>query len=658
VADTANNRIQVFSSNGSFITMWGGYGEINGSFTYPQGIAVDPTNGNVYVADTGNNRIQVFSSNGTFQHEFGSFGIINSSFHFPQGIAVDPSTGNVYVADTGNNRIQVFSSNGSFITRLGGYGTINGTLRSPTDITLDQQGNVYVADTVNSRIQVFSSNGSFITMWGGYGTINGTLRSPTDITLDQQGNVYVADTGNNRIQVFSSNGSFITEGGRYGVFEGHLRSPQGIAVDPTNGNVYVADTGNNRISVITSHAPINPVAFSSEEGEIYGDDTHVKIEPVYEGLKLPTSIAFLGPNDMLVLQKENNTITRIVNGQMFTEPVLDLGSSVEIYGCACDLAILQDDNGTSSAFLYLGEVEVTEEDGTTKVVNSLYRYDVTSDGEFTNPVLLFEMPSSHVAIHHGGKVMIGPDKNVYITTGDVDGRNTRAQNIKNGSLPDGSSGILRFTPNGEPVDGGLLGDSHPLDKYYAYGIRNSFGIDYDPVTGNIWMTDNGPDYGDELNLVMPGFNGGWKKVMGMSYLTKGFNTSDLEDFGGTGKYYDPQFEWRGSLGITDVVFLASDRLGEQYENNLFVGDVNHGHLYRFLLNESRTGLSLDGSLSNRIANNDIEVQQAVFAKLEGGITDLEVGPDGLLYIVTINGKILRLEPTLPPEPSLLSRLME
>ena len=88
--------------------------------------------------------------------------------------------------------------------------------------------------------------------------------------------------------------------------------------------------------------------------------------------------------------------------------------------------------------------------------------------------------------------MVGPDNNIYLTIGDIDQRTrTQAQNIKNGSLPDGSSGILRFTPNGDPVDGGLLGDTHPLDKYYAYGIRNSFGIDYDPITGNIWMTDNG-----------------------------------------------------------------------------------------------------------------------------------------------------------------------
>ena len=68
-------------------------------------------------------------------------------------------------------------------------------------------------------------------------------------------------------------------------------------------------------------------------------------------------------------------------------------------------------------------------------------------------------------------------------------------------MPDGTSGILRFTPNGDPVDGGLFGDIHPLDKYYAYGIRNGFGLDYDPITGNIWMADNGPTCCDEINIV-------------------------------------------------------------------------------------------------------------------------------------------------------------
>jgi DNA-binding beta-propeller fold protein YncE len=109
VADTVNNRIQVFSNNGTFIAEWGRYGTGNGSLSSPRGIALDQT-GNVYVADTGNNRIQVFSNNGTFISVLGIDGGANGILRSPEGIAVDSSSGNVYVADTGNNRISVFSS--------------------------------------------------------------------------------------------------------------------------------------------------------------------------------------------------------------------------------------------------------------------------------------------------------------------------------------------------------------------------------------------------------------------------------------------------------------------------------------------------------------------------------------------------------------------
>jgi tripartite motif-containing protein 71 len=133
------------------------------------------------------------------------FGTEETSLSSPEGIAVDPSSGNVYVADTGNNRIQTFSSNGTFIAEWGRYGTGNGSLSSPRDIALDQAGNVYVADTGNNRIQTFSSNGTFISVLGRDGGANGTLRSPEGIAVDpSSGNVYVVDTDNNRISVFTS----------------------------------------------------------------------------------------------------------------------------------------------------------------------------------------------------------------------------------------------------------------------------------------------------------------------------------------------------------------------------------------------------------------------------------------------------------------------
>jgi aldose sugar dehydrogenase len=543
-----------------------------------------------------------------------------------------------------------FPSNGTWISEWGGkYGGGDGEMRSPTGITLDQEGNVYVADTGNNRIQVFSSNGILIREWGGkFGGRDGEMRSPAGITLDQEGNVYVADTGNNRIQVFSSNGTFITKLGektKWGEYShGNLtmRSPTGITLDQ-EGNVYVADTGNSLISQWTLSSHISNVAFSSEDGEIYGNNTKIKIGRVYDGLNNPTAIAFLSSNDMLVVEQFNNKIMRIVNGQMLDEPVLDLGNTIENMTCMCDIAILQNDNGTSYAFVYIYHVGVIEDDGATSVVDRLYRYNIIKN-KLAEPKLIFEIPSSPKAVHDGGKLMIGPDENVYVTIGDIDGYRTKAQNIKNGSLPDGSSGVLRFTQDGEPVNGGLLGDTSPLNKYYAYGMRNSFGIDFDPITGNIWITDNGAGVGDELNLVRPGFNGGWKKIMGFSSFDKAFNLTDLEFFNGKGKYYDPIFEWLEPIGVTDLVFVTSDKLGKEFEGNLFVADHNSGYLYRFILNQTRTGLLLNGSLSDGDANNNLERLDAVFAKVGGGITDLDIGPDGLVYIVSQNGKIVRLEP--------------
>jgi hypothetical protein len=110
--------------------------------------------------------------------------------------------------------------------------------------------------------------------------------------------------------------------------------PEGIALDQ-GGNVYVADAAKNCILAFTSHSPIADVSFFSEDGKVYGNDTRIKIEPVYEGLISPTAIAFLGPNDMLVLQMVNKTIMRIVNGQVLDEPVLDLGDTVKRVVTVC-----------------------------------------------------------------------------------------------------------------------------------------------------------------------------------------------------------------------------------------------------------------------------------------------------------------------------------
>jgi glucose/arabinose dehydrogenase len=119
----------------------------------------------------------------------------------------------------------------------------------------------------------------------------------------------------------------------------------------------------------------------------------------------------------------------------------------------------------------------------------------------------------------------------------------------------------------------------------------------------------------------------------------------LEDFDGKGKYSDPEYEWSETVGPTALKFLNSDKLGKQYENDMFVGDINFGRIYHFGLNSNRTELALNGPLADRIANSTNELEDIIFGQGFGGITDIEVGPDGYLYVVSIaHGAIYRIVP--------------
>ena len=167
VAECNNNRIQKFSSsdgiNYKFVTYIGDKtsaiacspGSDNGQFNYPIGIVVDSL-GNVYVADTHNNRIQKFDSNGGYLAQWGSLGSGNGQFNDPYNVAVD-SSGNVYVDDSGDNhRIQKFDSNGGYLAQWGSLGNGEGQFNGPCGAAIDSLGNVYIGDTWNNRVQEFA----------------------------------------------------------------------------------------------------------------------------------------------------------------------------------------------------------------------------------------------------------------------------------------------------------------------------------------------------------------------------------------------------------------------------------------------------------------------------------------------------------------------
>lgn len=211
VADTQNHRIQVFTFNPdtgalAWTTNFGGLGTANGKFNKPAGVAIENITGNIYVADTDNNRVQVFSRTGVFQRQFGA-----ESLEKPQGIAADPTLG-VFVADTDHKRVVHFTSTGLFVMSFGTLGELPGQFMNPVDVRIWTHTSpsgatvkrLAVADSLNNRIQLFTPAGAYLLSIGSAGNFNGGLAIPYgSFPVADTNLIYVADTGNARIQWFN-----------------------------------------------------------------------------------------------------------------------------------------------------------------------------------------------------------------------------------------------------------------------------------------------------------------------------------------------------------------------------------------------------------------------------------------------------------------------
>ncbi len=392
------------------------------------------------------------------------------------------------------------------------------------------------------------------------------------------------------------------------------------------------------------------------------NDPSLSVKRIFTGLRYPTSMAFLRENDILVLEKNDGVVRRIVNGQMFKNPLLQ--ASVDRTDERGLLGVAISNNlsrNITYVFLYFTEFKRTFHSTGITLGNRLYRYELVGD-KLIDPKLLLDLPANPGQSHDGGKIKIGPDGNLYVTVGDMQGSfnatnfETKAQNYENGPNPDGRAGILRITQDGKPIGDGLIGETYPTNLYYAYGIKNSFGIAFDPESEKLWDTENGPTFGDEINLVEPGFNSGWAKVQGIWNVDdktqridgiSSLNPPDLVTFNGEGKYSEPEFTWLDSVAPTAITFLNSSKLGKVYQHDMFVADIKFGSIYHFKLNHDRTQLQLDGVLSDKVSNSTEENKDLIFGQGFGGITDLNIGPDGYLYVLTfdsVNGTIYKVFP--------------
>jgi glucose/arabinose dehydrogenase len=377
-------------------------------------------------------------------------------------------------------------------------------------------------------------------------------------------------------------------------------------------------------------------------------DSQFTIERIFSGSFEPSTMAFVASDDILVLDRDEGKVFRIINGTQ-SRPLIDVNVSTDGYRGLLGVAVSSKDDLTTNVFLYFTEAPIHDGDDSTKnpvhpLGNRLYKYDLL-DNKLVHPKLLLDLPALPGPRHAGGIVAIGPDHNLYITIGDLDGTfrykqyETMAQNYRNGQPVDGRGGILVISQDGKPLSQGILGNSFPLNLYYAYGIRNSFGIDWDPLTNYLWDSENGPNFGDELNLVYPGFNSGWSMVQGFwkpNIEDKGHvaRNPDLVDFDGKGIYSPPKFVWADPVAPSAIRFLDSERYGNDYENDLLVGDANYGNIYDFDLDAQRKNLNLSGILSDATANNIEEAKDLIFAEGFGKIADVKIGPNGMIYVLS------------------------
>jgi glucose/arabinose dehydrogenase len=418
----------------------------------------------------------------------------------------------------------------------------------------------------------------------------------------------------------------------------------GSAIGPKNRfAAYILIAGAASLAVTLLLVPVSNNSVVRDQNIPLLHDPELAVELVADGLEFPTSMRFLGDGSILVLQKNDGQVRLVLDGRLLDEPVLQVDVAEEGERGLLGIAVWDGGNGTS-VFLYMTEV-----DG--EIRNRIYKYVYDEDWKVLDSrTLILDLPAEPGPFHNGGKIAIGHDGYLYAVIGDVNAGGGMLDNQLTGRPPDDKSVVLRVDR-----DTGMAAEGNPfyyseveeLWRYYAYGIRNSFGMDFDPLTGRLWITENGPDRYDEINVVEPGFNSGWHKVMGPISRTN-VTASDLVSFN-VPRYGDPVFSWYAPMGLTDIEFFDSSNFGEEYENNVFVGDINHGNLYFFKVNPERDGLELDSAgLSDRVADpvgDDIlgEVSPAIIGERFGRITDVETGPDGNLYVLSyLDGKIYRI----------------
>lgn len=394
-------------------------------------------------------------------------------------------------------------------------------------------------------------------------------------------------------------------------------------------------------------------------------DPNLVVTPYVTGLNQPVTMGFLGPDDFLFTQKADGQVRRVIGGVLQGGNVLDVPVSNDSEEGLLGLAILQ--GSPIRVFLYYTE---SNSDGGAPLGNRVYRYDWNGSA-LVNPLLIVDQPATPGPNHDGGVVLLDSSARVFTVIGDLN-RNGQLQNFEGAAAPDNTSVISRVNSDGTPAAGnpftpycsnnpGQTCSTNPdcpggtcltqVARYWAYGVRNCFGMTIDPMTGFLWDTENGENVMDEVNVVASGFNSGWEDCMGPSPLDGNCNVPGGLFImpGGGSSYSEPEFSWQNTIAPTGILFPVGTTWGPTYDSVALVGDNNNGNIYRFPLNGGRTGFDLSAfpPLLDLVADNGTEQNLVRIGQGFGGITDFKVGPDNNVYVVNIFGTIYRISGPVP-----------
>jgi DNA-binding beta-propeller fold protein YncE len=239
VSDSGNERIQIFTPNGTLVRAFGSSGSGPGQFFSTAGVAIRG-DGTIFVDDAGNGRVEVFTAAGVFVRQFQTPRLSYA------GAALDPAEASIYLVDYQAGNIQRLSITGANMGLLGSYGTGNGQFLRPFGIAVDSSGNLYVADRDNNRVEKLNSSGAFLARLGGLGSGPGQMRGPLDVAIGADGNVLVADTGNFRLQEFTPAGQLVASYDRVAGSPTPTFSPDAVTAAPS-GDIYLVDNRTERI---------------------------------------------------------------------------------------------------------------------------------------------------------------------------------------------------------------------------------------------------------------------------------------------------------------------------------------------------------------------------------------------------------------------------